>query len=45
MKYICIKTFRSAYGKQYNEGQEISSYEYCRLKYPENLNFKQKDAL
>lgn len=45
MKYICIKTFRSSYGKQYNEGQEISAYEYGKLKYPENFNFKQKEGL
>lgn len=38
-KYKCTQTFRSVYGKQYNYGTVISSYEYQNLKYPDNLKF------
>ena len=43
MTYKCTDSFTSSKNKSYKYGDEIDSYEYDRLTYREQSNFKKED--
>jgi len=43
MSYVCIRSFKSATGKDYRTGGEITSTHYAILTYNDKVNFRKKE--